>query len=338
MKKVIFFTCEPGGAEVLIPVIQKMSLDSSFDILVLTYGFAIDRFQKKSIPFIEITPIIKDDFSLFDKYLSDFIITSATSLPQKDMSEKYLWHNAKQKNIPTIAFLDQWQNYAVRFSGIDKNEYLKYQPDIINCINNIAKQEMIKLGFNSKKLLELGHPYLSQLQDNVIDKDTILKTLKLNTTNKIVLFISEAIAENYGNTRGYTQYNTIDFLLSNKEFIKDKQIIIKLHPKDDISKYQKYKNHILIQNEYSSLEMISISDYVIGMTSIMLIEAYILNKCVLSIQLNLHEDLLLLSKMNLICRIDNNQSKISKKMFKREGLFNYIFEYENFKNLLVQSF
>lgn len=337
MKKILFFTCEPGGAEILIPIINNMLKDKDFSITILGYGYALDRLKKHNIDYNQIKPIEINDFSILELYKPDYIITSATSLPQKDMSEKYLWYNAKQKNIPTIAFLDQWQNYSIRFSGVYENEKLSYQPDFINCINDIGKKDMIGEGFDANKLIEFGHPYLSSLQEIKIDKQFILNELNLSNEKNTVLFVSEAIMENYGVSRGYTQYNTIDYFLKNNEFLKDKQVIIKLHPKDEISKFKEYQNLILIKNEYSSLEMISIADYIIGMTSIMLIEAYILKKNVLSIQLNSNEDLLLLSKEKKISKVTTDTHKIIKNDFVKNGDFFYKFEYEIFKEFLLNE-
>jgi hypothetical protein len=337
LKTILFFTCEPGGAEVLIPVIKEMLKDNDFKIIVLGYGFAADRFKKNKINFKLIESIQQNDFLLFEQYKPDFIITSATSLPQKDMSEKYLWHNAKQQNIPTIAFLDQWQNYAIRFSGVSEDEYMMYQPDFINCINDIGKKVMQKLGFKSDKLIEFGQPYLSTLKDKSIEKAHLIEKLKLDDKKEVVLFVSEAIEEHFGTSRGYTQYETIDYLLSNHEFLGNKQIVVKLHPKDDINKFNKYQNIILIQNEFSAFEMIFISNYIIGMTSIMLIEAYILKKNVLSIQLNSNDDLLLLSNEKYINQITDKSYKISKNSFKQDGAFLYKFEYKVFKEFLLDE-
>lgn len=334
MKKILFFTCEPGGAEILIPVIQAISKDRNFEVTVLSYGLAIDRFQKKGIPFEKIELICKDDFSILERYTPDVIITSATSLPYKDMSEKYLWDNAKQKNIRTIAFLDQWQNYAIRFSGASENEKLKYQPDLINCINSIGRKDMLEQGFENKNLVELGHPYLTTLRDIEIDRDMVLLKLGILNPNKpIIIFVSEAIEENYGHDRGYTQYETIEYFLS-RDFVQEKQVIVKLHPKDDLEKFKKYTNVVWVQNELTSLEVINIADFVVGMTSIMLIEAFILNKKTLSLQLNASDDPLLLSRYDFIKKIVDSNHQIQESDFKHNGIFHYEFDYSKFMEIL----
>lgn len=334
MKRILYFTCEAGGAEALIPIIKNMENDRNYEVTVLGYGYASDRFNKQGIDFINIDPISRDDFSIFEIYKPDAIVTSATSLPLKDMSEKYLWQNAKKENIHTIAFLDQWQNYAIRFSGISHSEYLKYQPDLINCINDIGRKEMINEGFDDKKLIELGHPYLATLKSIAFDKISIFNKIGiLNVDKQIVVFVSEAIEENYGNSRGYTQYETLEFLLS-QDFLSDKFVIVKLHPKDNIEKFKEFKNVLFVQNELTSLDIISVADFVIGMTSIMLIEGYILGKNTLSIQLNSFEDLLLLSKYNFINKITLNNQHIRSVDFISNGILSCDFNYDKFINVL----
>ena len=310
-KRILFFSCEPGGAEVLIPVI-KLLKENNFDVIVTAYGHASMRFKEKNIDFEEVETIKENDFTLIDRFSPDLIITSATSLPHKDMSEKYLWKNAKEKNIKTIAFLDQWQNYAIRFSGTEKNERLTYLPTFINCINDIGKEEMIAEGFNANILKLFGQPYLSSLLADADKTDigAIKEQLKIKRGQRIFLFVSEALKENYGETLGYDQYSVLDFFLNNLNKAVDAAVIIKLHPKDDLEKFSnitsrhKNLNFKLITNELSPLKCILIADFVFGMTSIMLIEAYILGKFVTSLQPNLIvKDPLLLSRGNYISKI-----------------------------------
>jgi len=331
-KIILFFTCEPGGAEVLIPAIRLLNEHDYFYVIVLAYGYALERFKRKKVDFKMIFPIEKNDFDIMDKYSPNLIITSATSIPNKDMSEKYLWFNAKRRSISTLAFLDHWQNYCLRFSGKNDSEYMKYLPDNINCINDIAKEEMINQGFNAEILHTFGHPYLSGLKKEIekIDLASIQSTLNIHSQQKTILFASEAIYENFGNTRGYNQYEVIDlFLRYCAEAFSEDKIIIKLHPKDILLNYQstlkKYNNLNLkiVTNELSPADCIAISDRVFGMTSLMLIEAYILGKPVISVQPNLIiEDPLVLSRYGYIPKVSqfidffvNTELKVLSKKF-----------------------
>lgn len=310
LKRILFFSCEPGGAEALIPVIKLVQAQPRIEVIVTGYGYALERFSKKQTDYVEIRPVQKDDTTFFDRFKPDILITSATSLPTVDMSEKFLWRQAKQNGIPSLAFLDQWQNYSMRFSGPQDHERLAYQPDWINCLNDTGRREMIIEGFDETNLVEFGHPYLSSLSHDLaaLDVKKLKADLQLSANDKVALFVSEPIYEYYGDTRGYNQYQVLDYFMSNiNAGVEQLKILVKLHPKDNSILFQslvkKFESSSLqfIQNEFSSLECLAVADYVYGMTSIMLIEAYVLGKTVVSLQPCLSvEDPLVLSRQNLI--------------------------------------
>lgn len=292
-KIILFFSCEPGGAEALIPVIKSVAKETTHKVIVLSYGLGAERFARKDIEYIEVGRMGENDPTIMNTYRPDLVITSATSLPERDMSEKYLWHNARLDGIPTIAFLDQWQNYAVRFSGPSAAERLSYLPDYINCINDIGEREMIEEGFDPHSLIKLGQPYLSSLINDakLIDVDEIKNKLAITPDHRVVMFVSEAIREHYGHIRGYDQYDALRlFLELMLKATQQTELLIKLHPKDTQVEYERILSEYptlhsrVVKNELSPLESILISDEVFGMTSIMLVEAYLLGKKTVSLQ------------------------------------------------------
>jgi hypothetical protein len=293
VKTVLFFSCEPGGAEVLIPVIRLLAQTTPCRVIVLSYGLGAERFARKGTEYIEIASLKEDDDAVIAAFQPALIITSATSLPERDMSEKYLWRIARRAGIPSIAFLDQWQNYAIRFSGVLASERLAYLPDYINCINAIGALEMVGEGFEPQRLVEFGQPYLASLAHDaaLLDVADIRHGQGIAPDARVILFASEAIREHYGNSRGYDQYDALGLLLERVSREGGGAVLlVKLHPKDAPAEYMKILGEypalraIMIKNELSPLECIAVSDEVYGMTSIMLIEAYILGKKVASLQ------------------------------------------------------
>ena len=103
--RILFFSCEPGGAEVLIPAIKLLQAQEKFDVDVIGYGFALERFKSKQVACKQIPSIMLDDFSILESHAPHLVITSATSLPSVDMTEKILWYQARQHGIQSIAFL-----------------------------------------------------------------------------------------------------------------------------------------------------------------------------------------------------------------------------------------
>jgi hypothetical protein len=344
-KVILFFSCEPGGAEILIPVIHSVISHTLHKVIVLGYGLGAERFTTKGIEFIAIDPIALNDLTLFKKYNPNFIITSATSLPERDMSEKHLWINARKAGIPSIAFLDQWQNYSQRFSGVDELEKLAFMPDYINCINATGKNDMINVGFDRDLLFDFGHPYLTTLEGitSALDADSVRKRLGIDPGQKIALFASEAIREHFGDTRGYDQFDALRVFMNMLAFSSLKYMaVIKLHPKDDLEEYKlilgEYSkiNPIVIHNEVSSIECIQIADCVCGITSIMLIEAFVLGKSVLSIQPNLKvNDPMVLSRMGYITSITdaNCELRLEDAFFcleEKKQPFEFVFKENEF--------
>ena len=213
LKKILLFSCEPGGAEVIIPVARLLAGTGNYDVTVTGYGYAIERFERQGLPYTLVEKIEKDNISLLNRFAPDLVITSATSIPAKDMSEKHLWHLSRKAGIKSIALLDQWQNYSLRFSGVVEQERHAYLPDAISCIDEIGKKEMIAEGFDGNILYPLGQPYLDRLKlvADKLDSAAIRNSLNIGQDEDVILFVSEAIQENYGTERGYTQYPSRDW-------------------------------------------------------------------------------------------------------------------------------
>ncbi|HLP97558.1 MAG TPA: hypothetical protein VK149_03835 [Sideroxyarcus sp.] len=309
----LFFSCEPGGAEVLIPAIKLVEKETHYKVFVLGYGLGAERFAKKGVQCIAIEPVEKGDQALLDVYHPNLIITSATSLPERDMSEKHLWHNARRAGIPTMAFLDQWQNYAVRFSGVAGSERLAYLPDYINCINEIGRSDMTNEGIDGHRLLQFGQPYLSSLAQTAakVDEGKVRQLLGIEPAQSLALFASEAIQEHYGRSRGYDQYDALKLFMELMSRSAGKiRPLVKLHPKDAPEGYERILNEyaalkpVIVRNEVSPVECLQVVDEVYGMSSIMLIEAFALGKKAVSIQPGLRVmDPMVLSRLGYIQRI-----------------------------------
>jgi hypothetical protein len=317
-KKVLVFTCDPGGAEVLAPAVHLMRAEG-YQVRVACYGHAMARFARHGIEFTETPPIAPGDFELLRQFAPHFVVTSSSSLPAHDMSEKHLWRNAREMGIETVAFNDQWQNYALRFSGPSPGERLGYLPDFINCIDEIGRSEMLAEGFPEDRLLIFGHPHLAGVKKAValLDRGEVLAALALPaddwTEETTLVFVSEPVREYFGATRGYDQYTVLGHFLENVQRSRPGTgVLIKLHPKDDRSGFSDIASRHnglrvqFAQNEITSLECLTLSSRIFGMTSVMLIEAFLLGKRVVSLQPGLVvEDPLVLSRHKMISRVDS---------------------------------
>ena len=286
MKKILIFSADPGGAECLIPVIRELPED--IEPVVMSKNTACRIFEKYSAPFLRVNDMKFHDIEAkLDDYAIDAVLTSASSLPEKDMTEKLLWRWAGKKMIPSVAVLDQWQNYADRFSGVDEAERLTYLPDMIAIMDELAKREMKDAGFPEERLCVTGQPALENFvklaeQAKRPDKENRLKKSK---EDMIITFFSQPMRALHGDGIGYNEKMVLDDILSvaavlQEEWKKTIKVLCKLHPKDEMDDL-KFKSHgssvkpQFVRDEYSNPELIVSSDIVIGMASIMLIHSVI---------------------------------------------------------------
>jgi len=234
--------------------------------------------------------------------LPDLILTSATSMPFLDMTERYIWQWGKENGIKTIGVLDQWQNYALRFSGAGEEERLAYMPDHIFVMDDFAKKEMVEEGIPKEKIMVTGQPAFSEVSNNQRQlqgqTNTIKKEIGIPDNAIVVTFVAEALKKDFADNLGYDEQSTLMFLgevleKTASNFI-DREIflIVKLHPENSQNEFDWVESKwpslkkCFISNQSSPSEVISVSDFVMGMSSVFLVEAILAEKLVVSLQLN----------------------------------------------------
>ena len=143
--------------------------------------------------------------------------------------------------------------------------------------------------------------------------------------------------------RGYNQYSVIEHFLNNvRRTARHSRVIIKLHPKDDKARFayltlgRSNPSVNLVQNEISSIECLKLTNHVFGMTSLMLIESFILGKMVTSLQPGLiGVDQCVLSRHAFIQNITNHEP-FDPFYFERDKAtyFDILFNEEDFIDFL----
>lgn len=318
MARVLFFTSEPGGAEVLSPLVP-ITREAGHETVVAAYGHGAVRLRENGVTFRTADPVRADRCRLLEEVRPDFLITSATSLPERDMSERHLWLHARGMGIGSLAFIDQWQNYGIRFRGPDAGSGFAFLPDHINCIDAIGRAEMLAEGLPEERMVAFGLPHLAPLASLCLEVDpaSLLKKLGIphgwERKEQTLLYVSEPLAEHYGSSRGYDQYLVLELFLEAVRLRCPRvRVLVKLHPKDDRDKFRALEKRFaelpvaFIQDEISHIECLCLADRVFGMTSVMLVEAYLLGKVVVSLQPGLKgTDHLVLSRLGLVPRIDD---------------------------------
>ncbi len=288
---ILFVATEAGGAKELIPVI-KLAKDQK----VFGSDVTVPIFSDFGIEAKEASVSSKNEADEFLKELNPDSICMGTTGTIK--AERYLTESARALGIKTVAVLDEWYNYKLRFQ--DEDELIgKYLPDII-CVQDETSLELAKAeGIPESNLKITGSVSLSELKQT--EPPEFPEILKAAGDRTSILFVSEPLKKAYGEKEGDkgTHGGFIGFheeivrqLLADELSKLDKEFFVleKMHPsqKDtlDPPKCGPNVEWVSSSDPMPIIPLLWHADLVVGMRSKALLEAAILGKHPISIQPN----------------------------------------------------
>lgn len=283
----LFVSGDPGGISSLAPVIEAAK--DFADIHLWLHADSLKAYSPRhpQLPAL--------DSEAIRELAPDLVVTGTSMSPDSD--DKRAVRLAREAEIPCIAFVDFWSNYAPRFA--DHTGALHF-PDCIAAVDEAACREMAELGFPEEKLAAIGPLRLSGLPAPAPDRQGIL-------------FISQCLEEAYGGrdacreTIGYCQKDAFDCLHAAIESLRDAgsmdiPLAVRFHPRENPFPLPPGVEDWSDGDASAALARAAI---VTGMTGSMLVDAYFMKLPTVSIQPGIKgEDALMLSRRGFIPRLD----------------------------------
>lgn len=341
-RNILLFSRDPGGANVIIPVARALR-QKGYHVLLYGKDLALDRYRAEGLIGVDILTAVKEiESDNIKNFLwetgADLVITGTSA---NDFTEKYLWQAARELCIPSLAVLDQWLNYGIRFSryGLrELNQYLQerehpYLPTLILVMDHTACSDIVNEGVDSSLVRVVGHPYLETLSHKKdIDSAVVAEFRQYLGAGKdefLITFAPEPISLVYNENDdsqhywGYTERTILkELLIALSQLMnrndKTVRLVIRPHPQerpdnfDDI--VEPYRGLIPIQFDSSlgSLETILASDLVVGMSSMFLLEAAAMGKTIASVLIGLcRENPFILARSGALASILDRDSLFS---------------------------
>lgn len=320
MKKILLFARDPGAVNCIIPLFKALKHSRRYHADLLGKDFALAQYKLEKLKFSDIAKLIpRFHLESVKRWLKQkgygAVVTGTTA---SDITDKLLWRAGRELGLPTVAILDNWQNYRERFILSAK----LILPDKICVMDEHAEQEMMRLGFPAHRLIITGQPYFSTIaaRQKTISARAIRglrKKLGAKARDYIITFAAEPILEDYGRpaSLGYDELTIGQHVLAamaraaakykNKNFV----LVIRLHPRNDPYIFNKllaaHKSpanlKIILDQPTAPQAAIAVSDLILGMSSMFLIEAALVKKPFLSVQIGLTgKDPFLLSQRKII--------------------------------------
>lgn len=344
-KKIFIFSRDPGGANAIAPLVRPLE-KKGYRVLLYGADMSLNIYAKAGLVALDIKQQLSEATSegirkLISKISPDFILTGTSA---SDFTERYLWHIAEKMSIPCFAVLDHWINYGQRFSAFGISELSEYRknkthpflPTKIIVMDDLAKTEMIMDGIEPERILPAGNPHFAELihfAETFSGKDVedFKASLGIPASNYLITYASEPISAVYregGGSElywGYSEHGILAEILEALRIILPQYqgnvtLFIKLHPKEDLKSHDKIIGAfrlnnctVIIDKECNPLKILRSSDLVIGMFSMLLIEAAIIRKPVISVQIGLkRENPFVLDRLGVLRSILTREALITE--------------------------
>lgn len=294
---ILFCATEAGGARELIPVVKE-ALRKGESCRVLVSAVTATLFTGAGIETEDCA--VTDHVSamtLLKEAKADAIVLGTTGIIK---AERYLTAAARERGIRSIAVLDEWYNYALRFQ--DENGTIgAYLPDVICAQDEQSKELAIKEGIPASVIRITGSPALAELtikaRDLMQHPPEVPDLLKKNPGVRSMLFLSEPLKAAYGDRGGKGTHGS--FLGFHEEIVREdladalrdageRMIVLeKLHPSEKEKPAPETPDNVewhVLAGRSELLPLLWHCDGIVGMCSKTLLESAILGRNPVSYQ------------------------------------------------------
>ncbi len=336
-RKMLLFSRDPGGTNAIMPLIEPLRALGN-EVNVYGKDAALSIYRKQNIDCSDICATVPsgtqeqtDEF--VRKICPDLIVTGTSS---EDFTERHLWKAAERAQITSFAVLDQWTNYRLRFISegedpLDPRPASKLVvPSFFFIMDEFARKEMCALGIDCEKLVVSGQPFFDYIRKSgerftTLEIERLRGELAGTQGGLVFVFASQPIAsihrkngmaEDYW---GYTEITVLENVAACLSKLAEEMpvrvtLVLRLHPKDELNAYQNTlatlpsSIKVVVDRETDSSLLLKGADLIIGMFSMLLLEAAILDRRFISVQIGLkRENPLIFDRMGLVRSILTEQ-------------------------------
>jgi hypothetical protein len=290
---------DAGGANALAPVLELLRHEGRVALDSFAYLQAQAVFERRALVF---SPIPPDAASSWPTEIvaqrAPQLVVTATSHNGRDY-EKHFIAAARAHGVPSLALLDFWSNYRARLAAADGT--LRYVPDRIAVMDAAARDALVEIGVPGERVRITGQPAFDALAARRAGFDAAARmatrrSLGAASDDVLVVFASQPLRELYGAAEaagglGYDEHSVLDALVAALEPLASGQrrisLVIRPHPRESARDHAARRSaaiRIGVAADGEQYDTVMAADLVVGMTSILLVEACHLGCAVLSLQ------------------------------------------------------
>lgn len=287
----------------MVPVVQALVSSGAGCVEVTGRDWALDGFTRAGVEARELT----GETDLSHRLAGADVLLTATSWPPDD--ELMLWQAAERAGVPSLAVFDFWSHYRARCCD---DAGRPVWPTRIAAMDSLAAEEMIADGVPPERIVVTGQPFLEV-------RAKALKELAVCVTpadRKRILYVSQPLSVYPGAGRlPYDEFSVARLVAAGVGALQrsagcEITLVVRPHPKEGVVELRgvldaaepKIPFHIAGSEDPG--EAVLKSHVVVGISSMLLIEAALGARPVISVQPGLPEpDAFPLSRLGYCPRV-----------------------------------
>lgn len=294
----LFFVEDPGALNYFIPIVDYV-VKNRISFVLVANSTAFDYFRAASVPVLSKREFVRCN--------AEYSIGLVGTSEDPDSFGLEIIKMLKSSGVPVASVVDSGINSEYRFRG-NSSDPLKFAPDHLFVPDRRTRNLFITLGFKSQLISVVGYPIserIEMLRKRSKEMARNLIGLSLPSNRALITFISEIsgglnneqyqLSSEY-TLRGINGYKARTHIVLEEIFSSVKRcsqrldtetpfMAIRLHPKEtafDLSGYP-CSFDLMSQAPSDAYDLLNASDLVIGMTSMLLNEAFWLGARCLSV-------------------------------------------------------
>lgn len=282
---ILFAAGDVGGARAILPV-ARLAHASGYPIKALKHG----TFAEEGDPAWDWV-----DFDGAVKLAAGGVAGVIYATSVQDQAAFQLALTAQQAGRPVIHVLDNWASYAQRLYGQDlSGTKATCVPDVYAVMDDLALEQAKAAGVPPQCLHVTGHPGLAKIEEERTTYGGPDQSLN-------ILFVSEPASKDSGlaadsESRGYDEISvTEQFVQALKMSARKEHLILRVapHPREDRTAVSERWASLCDGLTNFDLRIVPVdgvrqalhgATHVVGMSSILLYEAWLLERATLSLQ------------------------------------------------------
>ena len=288
---------DPGGAAALAPVLSLLSREAVITLSNYAYNEGPAVLAQAGVA-AEALPD-RLDVPLAERYLRDAqadVLLTATSVNGVEHEKRFVLA-ARRLGCASIAVLDFWSSYAQRFA--DEQGLLTCAPDVIAVMDERAADDLRAVGVRAD-LRITGQPAFDRLQEHrrgftSAGRSAFRAALGGGPADVVVLFVSQPLHDIYGEPDsprflGFDQRTVLPLVAETLlELATDRPLTLAVrpHPRQRSSVHEAQAGgnlRVVVDETPDRWNAVMAADLVVGMNSILLLEACHLGAAVVSLQ------------------------------------------------------